>query len=94
MFDDSCRGHVAKLSGLKLFAQLVHEMANRSVIYPKCFEAWFKVNQMFARFGMLEFALITGLKFGELPKGSTSDKILEKTRLHDKNVYQLRPNNL
>ncbi|XP_022899344.1 uncharacterized protein LOC111412647 [Olea europaea var. sylvestris] len=82
--EDSCIGHVARLPELKLSAQLIHEMVNRSVVCRKRFEAWFKVNQRFARFGLPEFALITGLKCSPVPKGAEVDKILEKTHLQDK----------
>lgn len=84
MFEESYLWHVTKLPELKLSAQLVDKMINKSIICQKHFEAWFKVNERFTRFGMAEFALIASLKFGELPKGSASNSILEKTWLWDK----------
>ncbi|KAL2466865.1 Ulp1 protease family protein [Abeliophyllum distichum] len=60
MFETSCFGPLLKLRKLKLASQLVHQLLMRS-IKTKKEEAWFKIGNKRARFGLQEFVLVTSL---------------------------------
>ncbi|XP_022897651.1 uncharacterized protein LOC111411343 [Olea europaea var. sylvestris] len=47
-------------------------------------EIWFKVQGHLARFGLQEYALVTGLMCGPLPDDAAMDRVLQKKRLKDK----------
>ncbi|KAL2505382.1 Ubiquitin-like protease domain-containing protein [Abeliophyllum distichum] len=60
MFETSCFGPLLKLRKIKLASQLVHQLLMRSMKTKKE-EAWFKIGNKRARFGLQEFVLVTGL---------------------------------
>ncbi|KAL2465384.1 Ulp1 protease family protein [Abeliophyllum distichum] len=60
MFETSCFGPLLKLRKIKLASQLVHQLLMRSMKTKKE-EAWFKIGNKRARFGLHEFVLVTGL---------------------------------
>ncbi|KAL2490568.1 Ubiquitin-like protease domain-containing protein [Abeliophyllum distichum] len=69
MFETSCFGPLLKLRKIKLASQLVHQLLMRSMKTKKE-EAWFKIGNKRARFGLQEFVLVTGLN-------ATSSEIVE-----------------
>ncbi|KAL2549640.1 uncharacterized protein Fot_11170 [Forsythia ovata] len=63
MFETSCFGPLLKLRKIKLASQLVHQLLLRWMKTKKE-EAWFKIGNKRARFGLQEFVLVTGLNAG------------------------------
>ncbi|KAL2498663.1 Ulp1 protease family protein [Abeliophyllum distichum] len=60
MFETSCFGPLLKLRKINLASQLVHQLLMRSMKTKKE-EAWFKIGNKRARFGLQEFVLVTDL---------------------------------
>ncbi|KAL2506254.1 Ubiquitin-like protease domain-containing protein [Abeliophyllum distichum] len=71
MFETSCFGPLLKLRKIKLASQLVHQLLMRSTKTKKE-EAWFKIGNKRARFGLQEFVFVTGLN-------ATSSENVEKS---------------
>ncbi|KAL2454251.1 Ubiquitin-like protease domain-containing protein [Abeliophyllum distichum] len=72
MFETSCFGPLLKLRKIKLASQLVHQLLMRSMKTKKE-EAWFKIGNKRARFGLQEFVLVTDLN-------ATSSENVEMSR--------------
>ena len=68
MFKTSWFGHFLSMGELKFSAQIVHNMLLRQCHTQKEDEMWILANSKGLRFGGLEFALITGLRFGQISK--------------------------
>ncbi|XP_062103528.1 uncharacterized protein LOC133814605 [Humulus lupulus] len=60
-FGDSCFGHFLTLPEFTMQHQLIHNLLLRELQQPNKLEIWAGVNGMKLRFGMREFALVTGL---------------------------------
>lgn len=84
IFKESAFGHFISMSeNMTYCGVLTHYLLLRQIETRKRHELWFKVNGTATRFGMREFALITGLNCGESPepdvilKASKSRRLLE-----------------
>ena len=66
MFKKSCFGHFLGMTNLKFSAQIVHNMLLRQCDIKREDEMWILVYSKGLRFSASEFALITGLKFGNI----------------------------
>lgn len=47
-------------------------------------ELWFNIKSHFVRFGLQEYAVVTGLKCEHIPTGKDFENSIGKTRLKDK----------
>ncbi|CAA2939159.1 Hypothetical predicted protein [Olea europaea subsp. europaea] len=56
----------------------------RGICCDKAHELWFNVQGQLTRFGLQEYAIITGLHVGSFLKGDRYTKALEKRRLKEK----------
>ncbi|XP_062080672.1 uncharacterized protein LOC133785456 [Humulus lupulus] len=61
-FGDSCFGHFLTLPEFTMQHQRIHNLLLRELQQPNKLEIWVGVNGMKLRFGMREFALVTGLQ--------------------------------
>ncbi|KAI9153232.1 hypothetical protein LWI28_008099 [Acer negundo] len=74
-YTESCFGHLLRMDrGMKFSAGIVHRLLIRELHHdgPED-EMRFLLGRHSVRFSKVEFCLITGLKFGELPNTSTYD---------------------
>ncbi|KAL2467103.1 DUF1985 domain-containing protein [Abeliophyllum distichum] len=90
-FRETCFAHFELLQNrqLKFSGKLVHQMILRMVHSNKVKETWFKVNGRLARFGMQEYALMTGLMCHGTPRNLLVQKVLLKHRLRRKWLFNL-----
>ena len=63
LFKTSCFGHFLSVGELKFSAQIAHNMLLQQCHMQKEDEMWIHANSKGLRFGGLEFALITRLRF-------------------------------
>ncbi|XP_062118337.1 uncharacterized protein LOC133831951 [Humulus lupulus] len=61
-FGDSCFGHFLTLPEFTMQHQLIHNLLLRELQQPNKLEIWVGINGMKLRFGIREFALVTGLR--------------------------------
>ncbi|XP_062089444.1 uncharacterized protein LOC133795977 [Humulus lupulus] len=61
-FCDSCFGHFLNLPEFTMQHQLIHNLLLRELQQPNKLEIWVGVNGMKLRFGIRDFALVTGLR--------------------------------
>ena len=88
MFKTSCFGHFLGMVDLKFFVQIVHNMLLRQCDITKEDELWILVHSKGLRFSVLEFALITYLRFGNiLQSNSTSLRIRDKYFNRENKIY-------
>ncbi|KAI9153380.1 hypothetical protein LWI28_010521 [Acer negundo] len=76
-YTESCFGHLLRMDrGMKFSAGIVHRLLIRKLHHdgPED-EMRFLLGRHSVRFSKVEFCLITGLKFGELPDTSTYDMV-------------------
>ncbi|KAI9196299.1 hypothetical protein LWI28_022753 [Acer negundo] len=76
-YTESCFGHLLRMDrGMKFSAGIVHRLLIRELHHdgPED-EMRFLLGRHSVRFSKVEFCLITGLKFGELPDTSTYDMV-------------------
>lgn len=60
-FTDSCFGHFMNMPHFKLQNQLIHNLLLRQLKQPNPNELWIGVGGMILKFGLAEFATVTGL---------------------------------
>ncbi|XP_024028424.1 uncharacterized protein LOC112093705 [Morus notabilis] len=78
----SVLGHLILMSeNMMYFGVLTHYLLLRQIETEKKHELWFLVNRKLARFGMKEFALITGLNCEEIPEPNMVLKASKKMGL-------------
>ncbi|XP_024030942.1 uncharacterized protein LOC112094407 [Morus notabilis] len=89
IFKESAFGHLISMSeSMIYFGVLTHYLLLRQIEIEKKYELWFMVNGKPTRFGMREFALITGLNCGKIPesyvvlKASNNIRLLEYFKAH------------
>ncbi|XP_024026983.1 uncharacterized protein LOC112093193 [Morus notabilis] len=89
IFKEFAFGHFISMSeNMIYFGVLTHYLLLRQIKIKKSHELWFMVNGTTTRFGMREFALITGLNCGETPeldvvlKASKNIRLLEHFKSH------------
>ncbi|CAA2970572.1 Hypothetical predicted protein [Olea europaea subsp. europaea] len=63
-FRNSCLGFLADVSEIQFFAQLIQALVCRGIRCDKSHELWFNVQGHLTRFGLQEYAIITGLHAG------------------------------
>ena len=61
MFRESVFESFLDLKPIALHLQLIHNLLLREVKQPNCHELWINHNEIFLRFGIGEYSLITGL---------------------------------
>ncbi|XP_022843203.1 uncharacterized protein LOC111366736 [Olea europaea var. sylvestris] len=83
-FRNSCLGFLSEVSDLQFFAQLIQQLVFCCIQTNKRHELWFNLQGHLARFGIQEYALVTGLRCGLLPDDNVMDRVLDKRRLKDK----------
>ncbi|CAA2969927.1 Hypothetical predicted protein [Olea europaea subsp. europaea] len=88
-FHDSCLGFLADVPEIQFFAQLIHTLVCRGICCDKSHELWFNVQGHLTRFGLQEYAIVTGLHAGSFPEGDRYIKALEKRRLKEKYFISL-----
>ena len=66
---------------LKFFGQLIHQLLLRKVSSSDKSEIQFLIHGQVLRFGLVEFALITGLNFGQYPSLAEITQMSSSTRL-------------
>lgn len=72
-FSKSCFGHLMNLPNFKLQNQLIHNLLVRQLVQPNIDEIWIGVAGVKLKFGITEFATITGLRcVGNYDKKSCS----------------------
>ncbi|KAK4853844.1 hypothetical protein QYF36_015560 [Acer negundo] len=76
-YTESCFGHLLRMDrGMKFSAGIVHRLLIRELHHDKPEnEMRFMLGRHLVRFSKVEFCLITGLKFGELPDTSNYDMV-------------------
>ncbi|CAA2964464.1 Hypothetical predicted protein [Olea europaea subsp. europaea] len=77
---------ILQRSNLKIqfFAQLIQALACQGIHCDKFHELWFNMQGHLTRFGLQEYAIVTGLHVGSFSKGDRYTKALEKRRLKEK----------
>ena len=81
MFKTSCFGHFLSMGELKFSAQILHYMQKED-------ERWILTNSKGLRFGGLEFALITWLRFDQMSKFYiTSLRIRDKYLIGENKIH-------
>ncbi|CAA2971828.1 Hypothetical predicted protein [Olea europaea subsp. europaea] len=83
-FRDSCLGFLTDVPEIQFFAQLIQALVCRGIHCDKFHELWFNVQGHLTRFGLQEYAIVTGLHVGSFPEGDRYTKALEKRRLKEK----------
>ncbi|CAA3024920.1 Hypothetical predicted protein [Olea europaea subsp. europaea] len=66
------------------FAQLIQALVCRGIRCDKFHELWFNVQGHLTRFGLHEYAIVTGQHAGSFPEDDRYTKALEKRRLKEK----------
>ncbi|KAI9182091.1 hypothetical protein LWI28_021979 [Acer negundo] len=76
-YTESCFGHLLRMDrGMKFSAGIVHRLLIRELHHDGPEDKMrFLLGRHSVRFSKVEFCLITGLKFGELPNTSTYDMV-------------------
>ncbi|XP_050944679.1 uncharacterized protein LOC103484737 isoform X25 [Cucumis melo] len=96
-FKKSCFGYFLDLKVSKFSSQLFYHLIRRQCCSKNRHELWFNLEGRIHKFGMKDFALITGLNCGELPaidmskiqKGKFNkryfggEKTIRRTKLHE-----------
>ncbi|XP_022883511.1 uncharacterized protein LOC111400329 [Olea europaea var. sylvestris] len=83
-FCDSCLGFLADVPEIQFFAQLIQALVYRGIHCDKSHELWFNVQGHLTRFGLQEYAIVTGLHARLFSEGDRYTKALEKKRLKEK----------
>ncbi|CAA3000338.1 Hypothetical predicted protein [Olea europaea subsp. europaea] len=83
-FRNSCLGFLSEVPDLQFSAQLIQQLVFCCIQTNKRYELWFNLQGHLARFGIQEYALVTGLRCGLLPDDNVMDRVLNKRRLKDK----------
>ncbi|CAA2989121.1 Hypothetical predicted protein [Olea europaea subsp. europaea] len=83
-FRDSCLGFLADAPEIQFSAQLIQALVCRGIRCDKSHELWFNVQGHLTRFGLQEYAIVTGLHAGSFSEGDWYTKALEKRRLKEK----------
>ncbi|CAA3024703.1 Hypothetical predicted protein [Olea europaea subsp. europaea] len=77
-------GFFADVPEIQFFAQLIQALVCRVIRCDKSHELWFNVQGHLTRFGLQEYAIVTGLRAGSFSEGNRYRKALEKRRLKEK----------
>ncbi|CAA3028901.1 Hypothetical predicted protein [Olea europaea subsp. europaea] len=83
-FRNSCLGFLSELSDLQFSVQLIQQLLFCCIRTDKRHELWFNLQGHLARFGIQEYALVTGLRCGLLLDDNVMERVLNKRRLKDK----------
>ncbi|CAA3013648.1 Hypothetical predicted protein [Olea europaea subsp. europaea] len=83
-FRNACLGFLSEVPDLQLSTQLIQQLVFCCIQTKKRHELWFNLQGHLARFGIQEYALVTGLRCGLLPDDNVMDRVLEKRRMKDK----------
>ncbi|CAA2986807.1 Hypothetical predicted protein [Olea europaea subsp. europaea] len=83
-FRDSCLGFLVDVPEIQFFAQLIQALVCREIRCDKSRELWFNVQGHLTRFGLQEYAIVTGLHGGSFSEGDRYTKALEKRMLKEK----------
>ncbi|XP_022889391.1 uncharacterized protein LOC111404893 isoform X2 [Olea europaea var. sylvestris] len=83
-FRNSSLEYLAEISDIQLSAQLIQQLAFRTIHTNKLYELWFSVQEHLTRFGLQEYALVTGLRRGSFPEGAEYERVLQKRRLKER----------
>jgi hypothetical protein len=83
-FRASSLGYLTDVADIQFSAQLLQQFVFRCIETDKKQELWFNVQGHLCRFGLQEYALVTGLRCGVLPDDDRFHRVVEKTRLKDK----------
>ncbi|CAA3031462.1 Hypothetical predicted protein [Olea europaea subsp. europaea] len=83
-FHNSSLGYLAKVSDIQFSTQLIQQLVFRTVHTDKVYELWFNMQGHFMRFGVQEYALVTGLRCSAFLKGGEFDRLLERRRLKER----------
>ncbi|CAA3023209.1 Hypothetical predicted protein [Olea europaea subsp. europaea] len=83
-FRNSCLGFLADVPEIQFFAQLIQALVCRGIRCDKVHELWFNMQGHLTRFGLQEYAIVTGLYAGLFPEGDRYTKALEKRKLKEK----------
>ena len=82
LFKSTCFGYFLDLPKFEVQCQLIHSLLLRELKQPSIFECWFQVCGMKLKFGIEEFALVSGLNC--VVDGRNLGTYSEKNNLLDK----------
>ncbi|CAA2938469.1 Hypothetical predicted protein [Olea europaea subsp. europaea] len=96
LFDDRLRdefrnspfGYLAEVAEIQFSAQLIQQLVFRTIRTDKVNELWFNVQGNMMRFGLQEYTLVMGLRYGVFPEGDEFDRVLERRRLKERVGYR------
>ncbi|CAA2954001.1 Hypothetical predicted protein [Olea europaea subsp. europaea] len=84
--ENAClRGHISQRNNLRYFsAQLIQQLVFCCIQIDKRHELQLNLQGHLAKFGIQEYALVTGLRCGLLSDDNVMERVLDKRRLKDK----------
>ncbi|XP_022860750.1 uncharacterized protein LOC111381224 [Olea europaea var. sylvestris] len=83
-FRNSPLGYLADIPDIQFSAQLILQLLFRTIRTEKANELWFNVQGHLMRFGLQEYAAMTGLRCGAFPEGDDFDRLIERKRLKER----------
>ncbi|CAA3005806.1 Hypothetical predicted protein [Olea europaea subsp. europaea] len=83
-FRNSPLGYLADIPDIQFSAQLILQLLFRTICTEKVNELWFNVQCHMMRFGLQEYAAVTGLRCGVFPEGDDFDRLIERKRLKER----------
>ncbi|CAA3009029.1 RING-H2 finger ATL39-like [Olea europaea subsp. europaea] len=73
-------------SGYSILCQLIQQLVSRTVHIDKLYELLFSVQGHLTRFGLQEYALVTGLGCDAFLEGAEYERLLERRRLKERTI--------
>ncbi|CAA2953456.1 LOB domain-containing protein 21 [Olea europaea subsp. europaea] len=83
-FRNSPLGYLADIPDIQFSAQLILQLLFRTIHTEKANELLFNVQGHLMRFGLQEYAAMTGLRCGVFPVGDYFDRLIKRKRLKER----------